>query len=319
MPNTHGELRYRLDVGRAQAWIRWCAIGLLISGGAIALGYVLVGHTVIHVLYEGSTGTWLDGIITGQHRHPIEHYYTVADRHILKGSVALGLLAWVLLGLSCASSTWVLVVLLSTDVLFILLECLYGATAGFPESDWWLGQDWGYAETFQYGKELGIVVVFFLFFLRHPHILSLGWQVLFLYLLLDDSLQIHERVGRAVARLVHTSWVFTDHVASAIFGSLILSLLSFGYYYAPSWFKRVSWPLFGLFTTLVLFGVVLDTVHQVIGRSVPLLFRIGYVMEEAGEMVTFSLIAWYVHRLATEGPHHVPSSLVTTERGDEGR
>ena len=27
---------------------------------------------------------------------------------------------------------------------------------------------------FQYAKELGIVVVFFLFFLRHPHVLTLG-------------------------------------------------------------------------------------------------------------------------------------------------
>jgi hypothetical protein len=303
MPNTQRGA-YRLGVGRAKAWIRRGAIGLLISGSAIALGYVLVGHTVIRVLYEGSTGTRLDGIIAGQHSHPIEHYYALADRRVL----ALGLLAWGLLGLSWASSTWVLVLLLSTDVLFILLECLYGATAGFAESSWWLGKDWGYAETFQYGKELGIVVVFFLFFLRHPHILSLGWQVLFLYLLLDDSLQVHERVGGSVARLLQTSWVFTDHVASAFFGSLILSLLILGYRSAPSCLRRVSWPFVGLFATLVLFGVVLDTIHQVIGRSVSILFRIGYLVEEAGEMVTISVIAWYVHRLTTEWPHHSPQT-----------
>jgi hypothetical protein len=266
------------------------------------------------VLYEGSTGTWLDGIIVGQHSHPIEHYYAVAHRHVRKWSVALSLLGWGVLSFSCASSTWVLVLLLSADVLFILLECLYGATAGFPASDFWLGRDWGYAETFQYVKELGIVVVFFLFFLRHPHLLSLSWQVLFLYLLLDDSLQIHERVGGAIARHVHTRWEYTDHVASAFFGALILSLLSLGYYSAPRGLRRVSWPLFGLFITLVLFGVVLDTTHQVLGRSAPILFWIGYVVEEAGEMVTISVIAWYVHRLATEWPHHFPPSLVTRER-----
>ena len=248
---------------------------------------------------RGSTGTWLDRIIAGQHIHPIEHYYAVADRHVLKDTVALGLLSWGLLSLSCASSTWVLGLLLSTDVLFILFECLYGATAGFPPSDWWLGQDWGYAEMFQYAKELGITIVFFLFFLRYPHILSLGWQVLFLYLLLDDALQIHERVGESVAGFLHTSWEFTDHVATAFFGSLILSLLSLGYYSAPSLLRRVSWPLVGLCIALALFGVFLDTIHQVIGRSVPVLFRTGYIVEEAGEMVTISVIAWYVHRLVT--------------------
>jgi hypothetical protein len=316
MPDTRGEPRYRLDVGRAKARIRLCAIGLLISGGAIALAYVLVGHTVIQVLYEGSTGTWLDGIIEGQHIHPVEHYYALADRRVLEASVTLGVLVWVLLGLSCASSTWVLVLFLSTDVLFILLECLYGATAGFPSSNWWLGRDWGYAERFQYAKELGIVVVFSLFFLRHPHTLSLGWQVLFLYLLLDDAMQIHERVGESVARLLHTSWVFTDHVASVFFGSLILSLLGLGYRSAPSWLRRVSWPLFGLLITLVLFGVVLDTIHQVIARSAPTFFRIGYVVEEAGEMVTISVMAWYVHRL-TGWPHSSPKPPHKRE-GDEG-
>jgi hypothetical protein len=276
-----------------------CAIGLLIVGVATTLGYMVVGHTVIDVLYEGSTGTRLDRIIAGQHSHPIEHYYAFADRQVPSTSVSLGLFAWGLLSLSLASSTWALLLLLSTDAFFILFECLYGATAGYPESDWWLGRDWGYAESFQYAKELGIVVFFFRFFRGYPHLLSLGWLVLFLYLLLDDSLQIHEGVGRWVAPRLHTSWEFTDHVASALFGSLILGLLSLGYYCAPAWLRRVSWPLLGLFMTLVVFGVVVDTVGQVVHRSAPLIHWVGYVIEEAGEMVTISVIAWYVHRLAT--------------------
>ena len=60
---------------------------------------------------------------------------------MLKVSVAMGLLAWGLLGLSCAASTRVLVLFLATDLVFLLLECLYGFTAGLPVSDWWLGRD----------------------------------------------------------------------------------------------------------------------------------------------------------------------------------
>ena len=303
MPKADREITTPLAVSQVMSWIGRSALGLFISAGAIALGYAVAGHTAIDVLYDGSTGTWLDGIIVGQQRHPVEHYYALADARVLKVSVAMGLLAWGLLALSCAASTRVLVLFLATDLVFLLLECLYGFTAGLPLSDWWLGRDWGYAEMFQYAKELGIVVVFFLFFLRHPHVLTLGWQLLFLYLLLDDSQQIHERVGVFVGGLLDTSWVFTDHVASAFFGSVILGLLSLGYRSAPAWMREVSWPLLGLVVALAVFGVVLDTLHQVVDRSMPILFKIGYPVEEAGEMVSISLIAWYVHRLATARDH----------------
>jgi hypothetical protein len=75
-----------------KTWTRWCAIGLFISGSGMALGSALFGHTLIDVLYEGATGTFLDRIITGQHVHPVEHYYAVADQRILTMSVALCLL-----------------------------------------------------------------------------------------------------------------------------------------------------------------------------------------------------------------------------------
>jgi hypothetical protein len=243
---------------------------------------------------------------------------------VLKASVALCLLAWGLLGFSCASSTWLLVLFLATDVIFIILECIYGAFAGFHPSDFSIGQDWGYAETFQYVKEFGILVLFSLFFLRHPYVISLGWLVLFLYILMDDSLQIHESLAKSISQYFDLSLesefrarairVFSQHTVSAFFGSLILSLLSIGYYYAPSPLRRMSWHLFGLFILLVLFGVFLDTVHELIGLSVPSMFRIGYVVEEAGEMVTISVIAWYVHRLTTNshltlsGGHHIAES-----------
>jgi hypothetical protein len=315
MPSTLGVSKHQPGIGRARAWMRRCAIGLLISVAAIALAYLLVGHTVIDVLYEGSTGTRLDDTIARQDLHPLEHYYDLADRRVLKASVTLGLLAWGLLGVSCASSRRVLVLFLATDALFILLACLHGATTGllygstdgFLGTNWALGIEWGYAETFQYAKEFGIVVVSLMLFLRQPRMLSLGWLALFLYILLDDALQIHERVGQSVAQALETSWVLADHVTSAFFGLLILVLLGLGYHSAPSWLRRASWPLWGLVATLVLFGVVVDTINQVADTSVPVLFWLGHVVEEAGEMVTISLIAWYVHRLATAW------------RGSEGR
>ena len=130
-----------MDVCQAKHWMRWCALGLLISGCGMALGHALFGHTMVDVLYEGSTGTFLDGIIEGQNFHPVEHYYAVVDRGVLKIVVRLCLLACGLLGFSFSSSTWLLVLFLSVDMLFTILECIYGLSAGFYSSDLAIGRD----------------------------------------------------------------------------------------------------------------------------------------------------------------------------------
>jgi hypothetical protein len=110
-----------MELGQANTWTRWCVIGLFISGCGMALGYVLFGHTLIDLLYEGLTSTFFDQIITGQHVHPIEHYYAALDRRVLKVVVLLCLLAWGLFGFSHTSSTWLLVLFLSTRVAGIFM------------------------------------------------------------------------------------------------------------------------------------------------------------------------------------------------------
>jgi hypothetical protein len=305
-----------METGQVKVWLRGCAIILFISACGMALGHALFGHAMVDLLYKGTTGTFLDGIITGRQAHPIEYFYAELDRRVLRWTVRLCLLTWGLLAFACTSSTLLLVLLLSADVLFVVLEYLYGATAGFQPSDFAIGQDWGYAETFQYVKELGIVIFFFRFLLRNPYLVSLGWQILFLYLLLDDALLIHERWGRFLAEHMfmppETAFearafrALSDHAVSAFFGLLILGFLSVGYYRAPQPLKKVSRHLFGLFISLILFGVLLDSMHQVLGAYVPNLFMLGYVLEEAGEMVMISVIAWYVHRLVTDVPRRFP-------------
>ena len=305
-----------MEADQVKVWLRRGAVILFISACGMALGHALFGYSLVDLLYKGSTGTFLDGIITGQRVHPIEYFYAELDQRVLKWVVGLCLLAWGLLAFSCTSSKLLLVLLLSIDVVFIVLEYFHGATAGFYPSDFAIGQDWGYAETFQYVKELGIVIFFFLFLLRNPYLVILGWQILFLYLLLDDALLIHERWGKFIAQHVfmppETAFqarafrTLSDHAVSAFFGLLILGLLSIGYYHAPQPLRKVSQHLFGLFIILVLFGVLLDSMHQVLGAYVPRLFMPGYVLEEAGEMVTISVIAWYVHRLVTNVPASSP-------------
>jgi hypothetical protein len=318
MPNVSRGPECGLDVARAKAWVRWCATGLLISLGGMALGYVLLGHPLIHALYQGATGTFLDGIITGQHIHPIEHYYAVADQHVLKPVVPLCLLVWGLFCFSCPSPTWLLVLLLATDLVFIALDCLYGAAAGLYESDFAITRNWGYGEIFQYVKEASILLFFFLFFLQHRHVVTLGWQIFFLYILLDDSLELHETLGRGIAESFHFSPLvglqakdFGELAVSAFFGFFILSLLNTGYYYATSTLRKIFRHLFGLLIILAVCGVIFDMVQQMIGPSTPLIYTILGIADDGGEMVTLSVIAWYVHRLTTNWPRRFAGASVS--------
>jgi hypothetical protein len=293
-----------MDAVQAKKWIRWCAVGLLIGVGGMVLGYALFGHTLVKVLYKGATGTFLDRIIGGQEFHSIGHYYGVVDRGVRKAAVSLCLLAWVLLIISLFSSTRLLVALLSTDMLFILLGVIHGSASAALDSNFRLSKEWGYAETFQYTKEFGILVCFFLFFVRHLHPICLGWQTCFLYILLDDSWQIHERLGKFLGQYLPTSTLpgirardLGELLVSLSFGSIILSLVGIGYYYADGTLRKISQVLFGLLAVTVLFGVILDLGGRIISHYSVLVGDIFYVVEEGGEMAAVSMIAWYVHRL----------------------
>lgn len=300
-----------MQVRQAQQWMRWCAVGLCITSCGMVLGHTLFTRLFVIVLYEGSTGTFLDGIITGQDIHPIEHYYGVMDQSILNIVTFFCLLSVVLFGGSLSSPTWLLILLLSTDMIFIVLGYSYGSFVGWDNSDFNIGKDGGYAETFQYIKEFGMLVSFCLFFLRYRYVINLGWQTLFVYIFLDDSFRIHERVGEAIAQ--HYSIVpiaglrpqaFGELIVSTFFGLLILSLLSIGYYYAQSGFRRIAGHLVGLLSILVSIGVIFDMVHTLLDpfhQSILL-----EVLEEGGEMLIISVMAWYVYRLTTASD---PTSL----------
>jgi hypothetical protein len=157
-----------------------------------------------------------------------------------------------------------------------------------------------------------MLVFFFLFFLRYRYFINLGWQTLFVYIFLDDSLRIHERGGKVIAQhffIVPIAGLraqdFGELIVSAFFGLLMLSLLSIGYYYASSRFRSISRQLVGLVSLLVSIGVIFDIVHPMLDPSYQnIVFE---VLEEGGEMLMISVMAWYVHRLTTAPaqPHSI--------------
>jgi hypothetical protein len=293
-----------VNIYQTRIWVRRASIFLFLGVCVVALAYGLVGHRLIDVLYGGSTGTFLDKIMEGRQVHGVTHYYAVANRLVYNLAVPLLLLSWTVLALTSRSRTWVLILLLTANVLLIGCDFLFGSAAGFNQSNFSIRKDAGFAEFFQYLQFFAIIIMFYWLFLHSRDLLHVAWLVLFVYLLVDDSLRIHERLGAMVAQYLHLLPVIGlrakdlgELSVSAFFGSLILVLLGLGYYRAPPTLQRASRPLLGLLILLAFCGIIVDMVGMMIYPSMWAIDAVFGVLEEGGEMVSISLMAWYVHGL----------------------
>lgn len=136
--------------------------------------------------------------------------------------------------------------------------------------------------------------------IKRKHLVYFAWSLLFLYFLLDDSLQIHERLGSDLANYFEFQSVYQlraldygELVVSMFFGVFLFSFIGFSYLYSDSTAKLVSKHLFILVMFMVFFGVLVDMVHSAIpwGKS------ISGLIEDGGEMMIMSVILWYVFDL----------------------
>ena len=192
-----------------------------------------------------------------------------------------------------------LILLLVTDFVFILLHCLFSLHF-ISDPLFSIGRDFGYAEIYQYIKEYWIMLLLFGMAIKRKHLVYFAWSLLFLYFLLDDSLQIHERLGSDLANYFEFQSVYQlraldygELVVSMFFGVFLFSFIGFSYLYSDSTAKLVSKHLFILILFMVFFGVLVDMVHSAIpwGKS------ISGLIEDGGEMMIMSVILWYVFDL----------------------
>lgn len=207
-----------------------------------------------------------------------------------------------------------LLVLLLVDFGFVVLHGLVGLHL-ISDRAFTLTRDRGYAELFQYGKELTLTVLLAYLGRRERSPLFAVWAVLFGYVLLDDSLTIHERLGAAIA--TGRGWPplfglrsvdLGELVVLGVAGGILLLAMATAYRRAapePRSFSRVLLLCLG---ALAFFAVVVDLLHQWAFEIRWL--RIGLdVVEEAGEHVVMSLAVWLTVMAVTRGPRRsVPDS-----------
>jgi hypothetical protein len=196
-------------------------------------------------------------------------------------------------------STKFLFLLLIADLAFILLHGVY--MVHFVSNPLFsIEKDLGYAEVYQYIKEFWIVVLLFITAIKRSHIIYFAWSLLFMYLLLDDSLQIHENFGRYLVNYFdfHAMFYlraqdFGELSVSMLFGFLLFTFIGISYLFSDHIAKQISKHLFILVMSVAFFGVLVDMLHIAIpwGKS------IWGLIEDGGEMLIMSIIVWYVFDL----------------------
>jgi hypothetical protein len=199
-----------------------------------------------------------------------------------------------------------LLLLISTDLLFVLLHIMHTHSPFFNHRYWNIAIDRGFAESFQYVKEFWVVLMFFILAVRKRRSFYLSWSLFFGYLLLDDSFKIHERLGKKISNYFHfvptfglRSQDFGELSVSIIFGSILLIFIVISYYYASKDEKNLAKHIMLMIIILCFFGIFFDMIASIIMNYTQsrLIQTILIILEDSGEMIVMSVIVWFVFRL----------------------
>jgi hypothetical protein len=198
-----------------------------------------------------------------------------------------------------------LLLLILTDLGFILLHILHTYTPLFMDPLFSLERDRGYAEVFQYVKESWIAALLFMLGTKKRRLVYFGFSFLFIYLLLDDSFQLHEELGWVVAEFIPFDPAefglrrkdFGELIVTGSFGALFFTLIAIGYWRSDGATKRVSRCIVAMILLLAFFGVLIDILHTILWiKEVGPILELGMI-EDGGEMLVMSVITWFVFRL----------------------
>ena len=193
--------------------------------------------------------------------------------------------------------------LLAIDVGFLALDGLATFTDLLVDDLLSITRDGGYPEVFQYVKFVWLAGLTLLVARRDRDGRYLAWAVLFVYLGLDDALQIHETIG---ARLIPVLGLITlgglraqdfgELIVSAAIGVLLLGSIAAALRGSSASFRQASLDFFVLLLVLVFFGVVVDMLAMAVDLG-SALNRVLAAFEDFGEMVAVSFMVWYAFRL----------------------
>lgn len=226
---------------------------------------------------------------------------------------------------SLKTSSNLLLLLLAIDFGFIFLH-IYNSVL-IPDEQFndlfSLVQDSSLSEYFQYLKWLIIAILFIVISIKQSSLTYIAWTLLFLYLLFDDSLELHEKYGADFIQYINSTPPMGlrkqdvgELIVTAIAGGLLFTILAWAYLKGSEIFKNVTKEMLILIAILALFGVVIDMLGQTFGSMLDSinaskrLFDFLYgILEDGGEMFIGSIMLWYTYIVSRENKGGLSSFL----------
>jgi hypothetical protein len=200
----------------------------------------------------------------------------------------------------------VFLLLICADLGFTLLHLLGTQTDWLRGTRTSLEADGGPAEMFQYLKEFGVVVCMVVAFVSTRRAVFASWALIFLFLLADDSVQLHENVGTWLGERYAFPAPFglrSKDVGELLFaaaaGMVMLAVVGVALWRGTEQCRRVSRNMGILIVSLGVVGVLVDVMHVIAYFAQSLFTQALLVVEDGGEMIVMSAITAYAFRIAT--------------------
>jgi len=197
------------------------------------------------------------------------------------------------------NTTKLLALLLLADCIFILLHIPHTMQI-ITNPLFSIGRDMGYAEVYQYIKIYWIVLLLLYIVVKRKRLIYFAWFLLFLYLLIDDTLRVHETMGRHIVSYFEyqpafglRAQDFGELSVSFFFGTLLFTFIAIAYLQSDNKGKQRSKHLLALVMLLAVFGVAMDMIHSMASWGSDL----WGLIEDGGEMLVISIIVWYVFNI----------------------
>jgi heme A synthase len=169
---------------------------------------------------------------------------------------------------------------------------------------WGLGIDGSFPELFGYLKTGVAALLLSLLFAQKRALTYFAWGLTLVFILLDDALELHERLGAALvesARLPTLVGVRPELYAEAVLwlavAPALLTLIAIGYRRdrRERALRRLSRLFLGLLGALFFFGAVVDALHAaapyVTHPTARFFLARTTILEDGGELVVLSFFA----------------------------
>lgn len=168
---------------------------------------------------------------------------------------------------------------------------------------------WGLGSLYTFGKWAFLCVLLLLIWQRTWQRIFLSLFIVFLIVLADDSLEIHERLGSSLKETLGYSHAyglraqdFGELTVWAAIGALCLVIFVYGYLKSSNFARGISHVfLLGIGATAI-FGIGFDMFDIMVSRlwssSFAIILEFGLqVIEDGGEMIMASLMSAYAYAL----------------------